>query len=94
MVGGYAILCNRVFTPGEYDLVELYGSYESAIHYLGSLLASGKPILVSCLVSDTIFTGWLQATSTTGSYTFAGVVGATIVRNDSDKTLKLQIVID
>lgn len=94
MVGGYAILCNRVFTPGEHDLVELYGSYESAANYLDSLMASGKPVLASCSGPNMTFTGWLQATPTPGSYTFAGVVSAQLVRDDSNKTLKLQITID
>lgn len=93
MVGGYVIFGNKIFTTGENDLVKLYGGFENAVNYFNDVIKLGKPIMLVCANMNGVLAGWLEATATPGAYTFAGIGSASVVINNSSRTVVLQITL-
>lgn len=94
MVGGYVAFLGKTIDFGEYDLVEIFGSFEAADDYVNRLFACGKQIKgVVRTPAGNIYVGNFEPTNyqkpTVG--TIGGIISASITRDSTNRTLKLTI---
>lgn len=97
MVGGYVVVLGKTIDPGEYDLVEIFGSFEAADDYVKRIFTCGKQIKgVVRTSAGNIYAGNFEPTNyqnpTVG--TIGGIISVSIARNSTNRTLKLVVGVD